>query len=198
MLQSIAPCPSQISHPRKEPILGLRLVGRPKPHFSVSDPYFGLLYQAGASILGGSSPPSVLIGRWNFSLQSTVGEQNTKVLECSRGRGPKKSFADRRQHPCRSKAGALGRATFASIGIRHCRCDHDCREDHGADRQQMADTEHGIELTVRKTAAVRQENKDSSHDERHRRCDPMGRWRSCGQLMNGFLRASHIERAIRI
>lgn len=67
-----------------------------------------------------------------------MGEQTTKVLECSRGRGPKKSFADRGEHSCCKEARELGRTTFSCIGVRYRGCHRNRRADHGEDRQQMA------------------------------------------------------------
>ena len=44
------------------------------------------------------------------------------------------------------EADELGRATFSGTGVRHCRCNRNSGADHGEDRQQVADWEHGIEL----------------------------------------------------
>lgn len=72
---------------------------------------------------------------------TAIGEQNTKVLDCLRGRGAQARAADRGEHSCCTQAGSLGWASFPYAGVRYCGCHHNRRADHGEDRQQVADAE---------------------------------------------------------
>jgi hypothetical protein len=105
---------------------------------NVSIPVSSLCDHAVGSIPRWVSPSNTLLGRGKFSPQPIIGEQKSKVLECSRGRGPKARAADCCQHPCGSEAGTLGRTTLSCTGVRHCGCHRNRRADHGEDRQQMA------------------------------------------------------------
>lgn len=77
-----------------------------------------------------------IFGCW--SAQNTIVAKIKRTCYADRcGRRSQARAPHRREHPRCTKARALGRTPIPCTGVRHRRCDHDCRADSGKNRQQV-------------------------------------------------------------